>query len=197
MVGNDRPIGVPTVMARDADKPDQSRPAGRGARLLSALTGEFFRLLPAMVFFLIGFNLIALSKHAILAQHGIAYEGLAKATIGALLVAKVVALAELLPIMKRLQQRPLWSSALLQAAIYTMLCMAVHEIEGLVRLSVSASSLVAGVDLWRDEFKLAEFLFIAIWVFALFAVFVAFAELITRSEFRTWRTALLTGKAKN
>jgi hypothetical protein len=187
-------IEAPTVMARNPDNPDQSPPAGRGQHLLSALTGEILRLLPAMVFFLIGFNLIALSKHAILANHGIAYEGLAKATIGALLVAKVVALAGLLPIMKRLQQRSLWSPALLQAAVYTILCMAVHEIEGLVRLSVSAASLVAGVDLWRDEFKLAEFLFIAIWVFALFAVFVAFAELIARSEFKTWRTALLTGR---
>ena len=183
-------------MAQDAPHIDHASPAGRGARLAATLKHEFFSLLPAIIFFLVGFNLIALSKHVVLMQHGVVYDGVAKATIGALLVAKVVALADLLPVMKRLQLRPLWSSALLQAAIYTILCMAVHELEGLVRHSIAASGVVAGLDLWRSDFELAEFLFITMWVFALFTVFVAFAELIERSEFKTWRTTLLTRKPR-
>jgi len=157
---------------------------------LGKLKHELLSLLPAIIFFLIGFNLVALSKHVVLAQHGISYYGLAKATIGALLVAKVVALANFLPVMKHLQQRPLWSSALLQAVVYTALCMVVHELEGLVRHVASAGDVGVGLEKWRTEFEATEFIFIAVWVFSLFAVFVAFTEMIARSEFRTWRNAL-------
>lgn len=170
---------------------EQSRPASWGGRLFAGLKHELISLLPATIFFLVGFNLIAASKHVILAEHGIVWDGLGKAVIGALLVAKVVAVAGLLPVIKRLQRQALWLTAVTQAVIYTVLTMALHEIEILVRHAIGAPDLATATAQWLDEFVLADFVFVAVWVFALFVVFVALSQLIARSHFRHWQHALL------
>src|SRR5262249_34736331 len=75
--------------------------------LAERIKHELLELLPPTVFFLIAFHLITVSRALMLRRYGIQVSAMAGATIGALLVAKVVLLADLLPAINRSPEKPL------------------------------------------------------------------------------------------
>jgi hypothetical protein len=66
--------------------------------LKSRVKHEMLELLPPTIFFLIAFHIITISRALMLRQYGVNASAAAGATIGALLVAKVVLLADMLPV---------------------------------------------------------------------------------------------------
>ena len=62
--------------------------------LMTKLKHEFLEALPPTIFFFFAFNTIALTKALMLKAHGIQPVEFAAATLGALIVGKVVLLAE-------------------------------------------------------------------------------------------------------
>ncbi len=78
------------------------------AKAAGWVKGELLDILPVMIFFLIGLHLIVFTKHLVLREQGIVYDGFWAATIGALLVAKVVLVVDKVPFMRRYSGRPLY-----------------------------------------------------------------------------------------
>ncbi len=66
-------------------------------KVAQVVKGEALEILPVKIFFLIGFNLIAFARHLVLAEEGVVYDGIMVATVGALIIAKVVLVADKLP----------------------------------------------------------------------------------------------------
>ena len=158
---------------------DHERESGMSflAKAGRVVAREIVEVLPVMIFFLIGLNLIAFTKHVVLAQEGIVYNGISAATIGALLVAKVVMVADKLPIMRIYRGRPFYRAILYRAGVYTMFVLAAQLIEMLVRSAIQAGGITAGLEVASAEFVWPHFVFIPIWVFVLFLVYVTLIEL--------------------
>jgi hypothetical protein len=68
---------------------------------------EFYEVLPPAIFFLISFHIVVLDRALMLRQYGLQLSSVAGATVGALLVAKVVLIADKLPIINRFTEKPL------------------------------------------------------------------------------------------
>jgi hypothetical protein len=146
-------------------------------RVLRALKNEFLEILPVVAFFLAGLNLIAFSKHLVLEQDGIVYDGIAAASFGALVIAKVVLVANKLPVMRRYGGRPLYRPILYRTILYTLGVAAVRALEVLVRNAINEAGIAAGLAAARAELVWAHFAFVQIWVFVLFLVYVTAVEL--------------------
>lgn len=65
--------------------------------LFSKLKHEFVQVIPPAIFFFIAFQVIAFTQALMLRQYGITVSTFMVATIGALIVAKVVLVVDLLP----------------------------------------------------------------------------------------------------
>lgn len=147
------------------------------AKAAQIMKHELIEVLPVAIFFLVGLNMIALSKHLVLLKEGIYYEGAAEATIGALIIAKVFLIVDKLPAMRINRDGPLYRVILYRAVFYSLSVMAFHEIEALVSNMLKVGDLANGVATTRAEFVWEHFVFVLMWVFVLFLVYVTLAEL--------------------
>lgn len=147
------------------------------AKAAGWVKGELLDILPVTIFFLIGLHLIVFTKHLVLREQGIVYDGFWAATIGALLVAKVVLVVDKVPFMRRYSGRPLYRPILYRATVYTVAVFAVRLLEVLMREMFQTGGLASGFAAARQEVDWAQFTFVQVWVFVLFLVFVTFVEL--------------------
>ena len=76
-------------------------------KFVAGVKHEILEALPPFVFFFVAFHLIALTRVLMQQEYGIEARTVMNATIAALVVAKVVLLADLLPIVNRFPDRPL------------------------------------------------------------------------------------------
>ena len=72
-------------------------------KVVTIVKKEVREALPAVIFFLVLFHLIALTRAVALGEHGVTALRATAATIGALIVAKAILLVEALPRVRRLQ----------------------------------------------------------------------------------------------
>lgn len=150
---------------------------GHGNKVIRVLKHEIAAMLPSLVFFLIGFNLIAYTLGLALEPYGISYASAAKASIGALVIAKVVLIIDHLPFAGSFSERPLIRPILFRTVIYTAFTMLVHILEELIRDSIRAGNLSAGLEAWQTDLVWQHLLFVALWVLVLFLAFVTFDEI--------------------
>jgi hypothetical protein len=115
--------------------------------------------------------------HLALLQEGIVYDGMTKATVGALLVAKVVLVADRLPIAGFVRGRPLIGPILYRSALYTVLVFLAHLLEEAIGKAVDAGDVASGLAAARAEFLWEHALFVLLWVFVLFVFYMSEAEL--------------------
>ncbi len=145
-------------------------------RIGRVLKHELYELLPPTVFFFFGFNLIALTLHLVLQEDGVLYDGMTSATVGALVVGKVVLIVDKVPL-KNLIGRPLIWSVLRRTAVYTFFVMLTHLLEGLIGKWVALGTFQAAWDAARAAFVWQHSAVILIWVSVLFFVFISFDEI--------------------
>lgn len=95
------------------------------------LKHELKEAIPPFLFFLVAFHLVALLRGLLQQEYGLQVEATVNATIGALIVAKVVLLADLLPIVNRYPDKPLIYNILWKALIYQAAAFVVSYLEHL------------------------------------------------------------------
>jgi hypothetical protein len=79
----------------------------RWSRIGSVLLHEFREVIPPTLFFFVGFNLVLFTKWLFLEQYLIEYAGFFIATTDALIVSKVVLIADKMPFLRRFDYAPL------------------------------------------------------------------------------------------
>ncbi len=77
------------------------------SRIIQRLKREILGAIPTILFFFTIFQLLALTKALILKSYGIEVSTFLNATIAALVIGKVVPLADLLPIINRFLDKPI------------------------------------------------------------------------------------------
>jgi hypothetical protein len=67
-------------------------------KILQIMKQEFFQVPPPTLYFLVAFNVIVLTNALLLRQHGITFSGFVTASLGALIVGKVILISDKLPV---------------------------------------------------------------------------------------------------
>src|SRR5205085_11595317 len=108
-------------------------------------------MIPPVIFFFITFQLLAFTRALILKRYGIEVSTFVTATLGALVAAKVVVLADLLPFINRFPNRPLIYNIAWKTPIYFAVAFLVHYLEELFHAYRKAGELGAANRQLLDE----------------------------------------------
>ena len=152
---------------------------GRLAKLGAFAVHEFRMVLPPTLFFLVGFNLILFTQRLILAEHMIEVTGAFVATMAALVVGKVVLVADKLPFLRRFDHAPLAHPILFKTVVYTVLVFVARMLESFAHYAIEGGPVGGGAffEHWLDQFNWNRFIAAQLWIFALFLIYVSASEL--------------------
>ena len=146
-------------------------------KILRAIKHELLEIIPPTIFFFVAFNVITFTKGLMLEEYGIKFSGFIAATIGALIVAKVVLIADKIPFINKYPDKPLIYNVVWKTGIYVVVALVVRFLEYLIPLWRQYRNLsLAAEHLW-GEIIWTHFWVIHIWLVCLFFVYVSFREL--------------------
>lgn len=140
---------------------------------------EFRAVLPPTLFFFVGFNIILFTKRLILAEHMIQFTGAFIATMAALVVGKVVLVADKMPYLRRFDNAPLVRPILFKTVVYTFLVFVVRILESFGHYVVEGGIVGGGAfwEHWLAQFSWNQFIATQMWIFVLFLIYVTASEL--------------------
>jgi len=139
---------------------------------------EVREVLPPTIFFFIAFHILALFRALIIRQYGIELSSVAGATVAALLVGKVVLLADLLPFVNRFPEKPLIYNVVWKTLIYVFAAFVVHYLEHLLPLWWRTRDLFGANRRLLEEIVWPHFWAIQLWLLVLLFVYCAVRELV-------------------
>lgn len=146
-------------------------------KILGIIKRELLEVIPPTLFFFVAFNVITITKGLMLEQYGIKFSGFVAATVGALIVAKVVLLADNIPFINKYPGKPLIYNVVWKTGVYVLVALIVRFLEFDLPLWWKYRSFsVATEHLW-EEIIWPHFWAIHIWLVFLFFVYVSFREL--------------------
>jgi hypothetical protein len=135
---------------------------------------EIRELLPAVIYFVITFNIIGFTKALMLREYGITVSTVVGATVGALLVAKAVLLVGVLPFMEPFPKIPILYNVLWKTLLYALAALLIQVLEEVIRALLKHGGLAPAWDvLGRPHFWAIQ-----IWLVMVLLVFCTFRELI-------------------
>jgi hypothetical protein len=135
-------------------------------------------MIPPVTFFFITFQLLAFTRALMLKRYGIDEASFWEATIGALVAAKVVVLADLLPFINRFPNRPLIYNIAWKTPIYFVAAFVVHYLEEFFHFYRQAGDLASANHQLLDDVIWSRFWAIQIWLMVLLLVYCTMDELV-------------------
>jgi hypothetical protein len=135
-------------------------------------------MIPPVTFFFITFQLLAFTRALMLKRYGIDATTFVAATIGALVAAKVVVLADLLPFINRFPSRPLIYNIAWKTPIYFVAAFVVHYLEELFDCYRKTGGLAAANHQLLDDVIWSRFWAIQIWLMVLLLIYCTADELV-------------------
>lgn len=146
--------------------------------IVSRLKHELLEAIPPAIFFFLAFQLIAFTQALMLEQYGIQVVTFVKATVAALIVAKVVLVADLMPFINRFPEKPLIYNVVWKTTIYVVAALLVRYVEHLFDFLGEAGGLVQAHHALMEQVVWPHFWAIQIWLLVLFLMYCALRELI-------------------
>jgi hypothetical protein len=170
--------GPDAYTANEASGTGDTSALSTWTRLFTALAREVRHVLPPTLFFLVGFQLIVLTKQLILAEHNIVFTGFMLATVAALIVGKAVLVADKMPFLRRFDRAPLIQPILFKTAVYWFFVFLARLIEAFVHFSlVNGNPPSAFLYELHSNFSLHRFIATQLWILVLFLIYVTASEL--------------------
>jgi len=114
------------------------------SKLTARIKKEFLALLPPTIFFLCALHLVVLLRVLMLKGTGIPFRTSVSVTVLALIFAKAVLIADLLPFINRYPSKPLVYNVVWKTAIYMTVAVFITYVERLIDFSRKAGGVVAG-----------------------------------------------------
>ncbi len=142
------------------------------------LRDEFRQLLPVVLFFFVSFQLLALTDALIARQYGMTTNAFLNATLLALVVAKVVLIADHMPFVNRFPQRPLIYNIVWKTVIYYGAALCARYVEHLIHFWRKSASLAEANRRLFDEIVWPHFWGVQIWLLVLLLFYCSFRELV-------------------
>jgi len=147
-------------------------------KLLKTIKHDYLELLPPAIFFFIAFSLILITKRLILSEYGISWTGFGAAIVGALMIGKVVLIADKMPFVNRFPDRQLIYTASWKCLIYFLVAVLVQYLERIVPLLMKHGRIVEANRHFMDETVWTHFWLIQMWLAVLFFIYCAMRELV-------------------
>jgi hypothetical protein len=135
--------------------------------------GEIRELTPVVIYFFIALNVLGFTRTLILREYGISVSTFVNASIGAIIVAKVVLVVGVLPFMEPFAKVPIIYNVLWKTLLYMLGAIIFQVLEDAGPLLFRHQSLAPA---W-DHLGTPHFWAVQIWLTILFLVFCAFREL--------------------
>jgi hypothetical protein len=145
-------------------------------KFLQWLKKEIIGVLPSVLFFFVGFNLIRWTTGLVLNEHGIQTGSFVTASVGALIVGKVLLVVDLFPVINAFGNKPLIYNTVWKSFLYSFAALLFRVGEDLVPLAIHHKSLAIGFDQYVADTDWPFFWAIQIWVVLLMIVFVIIRE---------------------
>ena len=130
-----------------------------------------------MVFFLIAFHILLMERALIAREYGLHPLSMVTATVAALLVAKVVLIADMLPIINRFPEKPLIYNVVWKTVIYVGASLVAHYLEHLIPLWWHLGFRAANEHLW-SKLVWPHFWAVQLLLVVLFLIYAAMRELV-------------------
>lgn len=145
---------------------------------LAKVKHEILSLIPPTLFFFFAIGLLVLTKRLMLQQYGTPLSDLAAVVGGALIVGKVVLIADALPLINKFPERPLIYNIVWKTIIYVLAAFLVRLAEHIVPPIIKYGSFREALTRLADEIVWPHFLVIFLWLSVLLFVYCALRELI-------------------
>ncbi len=147
-------------------------------KLYEKLKHEFLLILPPTIFFLFAFILLVITNRLIQREYGIPLTGFGAAVIGALVVGKVVLIADNLPLMNQFPDKPLLYNIAWKSCIYFLTTFLVRYIEHIIPLLREYGGIMEANRHLLTGVVWPHFWIIQIWLAVLFFTYCSVRELI-------------------
>ena len=147
-------------------------------RFFQRLKQEFFGVIPTAVFFFISFQLLALTRSLLVQDFELQISTFLAAAVGALVIAKVVLVVDLLPFVNRFPDKPLIYNVTWKTMIYFMAAFVVRYIENLIPYIREYGDIASANSHLFDGVDWSLFWIVQIWLFVLFFLFCVLSELV-------------------
>ena len=148
------------------------------SKLSTKLKEEFFALLPPTIFFFVALHIVAFVRVLMLKGTGISPRSSMSVAVAALILAKAVLIADMLPMINRFPNKPLIYNVAWKTLIYLLAATLIHYVERLIDFWRQAGSFVAGNEKLLAEIVWPHFWAVQILLFVLIVVYCTAHELI-------------------
>ena len=150
------------------------------SRAVAFAVKEFKEVLPPVVFFVIGFNLVELTTQLVLDDYLARFANYLVATGAALVVGKAVLLANLFPFVRRFDTAPLIRPILFKTVFYTIVVFLVRCLEKFLEYWFGGGTIAGVPDYIAHHFSWHWHAAVQIWIFVLFLIYTSVTELDAR-----------------
>ena len=139
------------------------------SNLSEKIKEEVLALIPPTVFFLFTLSLVAVIRVLMLKGTGIPVSSAVQIVVAALILAKAVVIADLLPFINRYPDKPLAYNIAWKTAIYTLVALVIHYLERLIDFWKEAGGFLAA-----NQKLLAEIVWPHFWAIQIVLVVLIF-----------------------
>lgn len=147
-------------------------------KLFEKIKEEFLAMLSPAIFFFITLQLIAVIRVLMLKGTGIAVSSPFQVTIAALILAKAVLIADLMPFINLYPHQPLIYNVVWKTAIYLLIATLIHYAERLVEFWKTAGSFAAANEKMLAEIVWPHFWAVQILLLVLILYYCTMRELV-------------------
>ena len=147
-------------------------------KLFAKLKEEFFALLPPTIFFFISLHIVALIHSLMMKAAGISPLSSVSIAVAALVMGKVVLLADLLPLINRFPNKPLIYNVTWKTSIYLLVSVLIHYLEHLIEFWRKTGSFITGNEKLLAEIVWPHFWAIQILLLVLILMYCTMHELV-------------------
>ena len=146
-------------------------------RIGATLRREIREILPATIFFLWLFHMVALTKAVSMGDYSFTALRATVATVGALIVAKAILVVEALPI-SGIFKRQLWFHVLWKTLLFNVVVLIFRFIEELIPLVRKHEGLLTATAKLYSETVWAQFWVLQLWLFFSLFLYCVIAEIV-------------------
>lgn len=139
---------------------------------------ELRELIPVTLFFLVTFQLLALTQALMLEQYGIHATTFIAAIVGALVAAKVVVITDHFALVNRFPDKPLVYNVFWKTAIYFAASLAVRYVEHFIHAWRHTGNFADANQRLFNDLVWPHFWGVQLWLLILLLVYCAFRELV-------------------
>ena len=145
---------------------------------MTKLKEEFFKLLPPTIYFFVALHIVALIHSLMMKAAGISPLSSVSIAVAALVMGKVVLLADLLPLINRFPNKPLIYNVTWKTSIYLLVSVLIHYLEHLIEFWRKTGSFITGNEKLLAEIVWPHFWAIQILLLVLILMYCTMHELV-------------------